>query len=241
MLLLLGSYHTVIEIPKEKPITPIKSYLYQQPKPKSEPQKVESKPEQEQEQEQNVAATNSEQINAQKSKENQSPPPTDPAPKIEQESAPLVDNANTQQNNNQHVSALDLDNKTKTTRSAFSINQLSKLRESINEQHYQQVELERAQPNSGSILHGTPKLVPHSQVQESADEKRKNATSSVGPSKQIIKGDDGSCTLVEDLSTVGMEGITAVSSFSCGETKFNRNFREHMEKVRAKLGKDKKR
>ena len=86
-------------------------------------------------------------------------------------------------------------------------------------------------------MHGTPTLVPHSTVTQSNDEKKKQATLSMSADKSIIKGDDGNCSLVEDLSVVGMEGVTAVSGFSCGETKFDKSFREHMNKVRTKLGK----
>lgn len=120
---------------------------------------------------------------------------------------------------------------------SFSLRNLRQLREKIQQQTNEEFQRELGQPNTGSIMHGTPTLVPHSKVTQSNDEKKKQATLSMSADKSIIKGDDGNCSLVEDLSVVGMEGVTAVSSFSCGETKFDKSFREHMNKVRTKLGK----
>lgn len=120
---------------------------------------------------------------------------------------------------------------------SFSMRNLRQLREKIQQQTNKEFQRGLGQPNTGSIMHGTPTLVPHSTVTQSNDEKKKQATLSMSADKSIIKGDDGNCSLVEDLSVVGMEGVTAVSGFSCGETKFDKSFREHMNKVRTKLGK----
>ncbi|XQW85646.1 hypothetical protein ACOYR1_02615 [Thalassotalea piscium] len=125
----------------------------------------------------------------------------------------------------------------KTTTANFSYNNIRRLREKIQQQNNAQLQRELSQPNTGSLLHGTPSLVPHSTRPMSIDQKKKQATLSMSADKSIVKGDDGNCSLVEDLSVVGMEGITAVSHFSCGESKFDRSFREHMDKVRKKLGK----
>lgn len=119
----------------------------------------------------------------------------------------------------------------------FSYNALQQLRDKLKQQNIQQFQKELAQPNTGSIMHGAPSLVPHSAIAVPDEVKTKQATTTMSADKSIIKGDDGKCLLVEDLSVVGMEGITAVSGFACGETKFDKSFREHMRELQKTLGK----
>ncbi|GHE91733.1 hypothetical protein [Thalassotalea profundi] len=119
----------------------------------------------------------------------------------------------------------------------FSYKSLQQLREKIQRQNQTQFQQELSQPNTGSVMHGTPNLVPHSTIRPTVDEKRKQATSTISTHKSVIKGDNGTCTIIEDLSAIGVDGVKAVSTFACGETKFDKSFREHMEKVRKKLGK----
>ena len=242
ILLLLSSYHVAIDVPERKVPHPIKSYLYQKPKPLPkivQDEKVATVEEKTQPSEPSKEA----QPKQTETKINNKDQPRKLKQILEKENKLEVQtstNPSDSKLDNEPLSPKSVDSPAEPlpTKSRFSVNQLRNLRERINSQHFQQIERERAQPNTGSVLHGTPELVPHSVAKESADEKRKKATSNVGPSKQIIKGDDGNCTLVEDLSVVGIEGVTAVSSFGCGETKFDRNFREHMQKVMKKLGKD---
>jgi hypothetical protein len=54
-----------------------------------------------------------------------------------------------------------------------------------------------------------------------------------------VKNDDGSCTLIQDLSNVGMEGIKARSNFKCGQKKMEKSYDVHMDKILRKLGKKK--
>jgi len=118
--------------------------------------------------------------------------------------------------------------------SAFK--QLSQLRNKLSEQMFADEAFEYSRPRTGSIMDGTPVNVPHSVKQFTAEEKALNATSSIG-SLKVVKGDDGSCTIERDLSEVGIAGVKSVESFGCGENKFNKSFREHMAKIRKKLGK----
>ena len=120
--------------------------------------------------------------------------------------------------------------------------QLFDLKQQLEQQVTQDVqssEFERFERyRQGDVMAGKHIPVPHSVVPLSPEEKRKQATSDLG-GFQIIKGDDGNCTLVEDLSYLGLD-IKARSGFSCGESKFDRNFRQHMEKTFEKMGRKKK-
>lgn len=120
----------------------------------------------------------------------------------------------------------------------LSYKSLNKLRQQIQQNNFESITKDRLKPNTGSIMHGTPTLVPHSIIPLSNEDKQKQATLSMSADKSIIKGDDGNCSLVEDLSVVGIPGVTAVSSFSCGESKHDKSFRKHMNKVIKKLGKE---
>jgi len=91
-------------------------------------------------------------------------------------------------------------------------------------------------PNTGSVLHGTPNYVPHSFVEDTVKKAIGSAPTQVGNGFSITKGDDGNCTLTEDLSTMGLQGKTA-SGFKCGLSKDEKAFKSHMKNVLKKLGK----
>ncbi|WP_440877488.1 hypothetical protein [Thalassotalea sp. PLHSN55] len=115
--------------------------------------------------------------------------------------------------------------------------QLEKLRSSLNRQIGEQYFQERNQQRSFSNMHPALPSVPHSTAKLSEEEKKTLNTTQLADNISITKGDNGVCFIEQDLSNVGMEGISATSAFACGESAFDKSFREHMKKVQAKLGK----
>ncbi len=125
----------------------------------------------------------------------------------------------------------------KISRSFSAYGQLKNLQKNLDEQMFEQESVDFGKSNTGSIMHGKPSLVPHSEIQISEEEKTKRASKQISSDLTFTKGDDGSCTVKRDLSVVGMEGLTSVESFACGKSKFDKSFQDHMKKVREKLGK----
>ncbi|MFT5759305.1 MAG: uncharacterized membrane protein YheB (UPF0754 family) [Alteromonadaceae bacterium] len=115
--------------------------------------------------------------------------------------------------------------------------QLNKLQSSINRESIQQGLQQYQQHRSVSVMHGEPIPVQHSSKQLSYEEKKTTNTTVLSDNVAIVKGDDGRCLIERDLSNVGMEGVTSVSSFACGSSKFDKSFRAHMKKIKEKLGK----
>lgn len=113
---------------------------------------------------------------------------------------------------------------------------LNKLRDSINQNIIANEMYQQQQTRSPSVMHGDEIPVPHSTIQKSEIQKREEATTSYGEGVDVIKGDDGLCFVERDLGAVGIEGVKSSQAFACGESKFDRSFREHMKKVREKLG-----
>ena len=114
---------------------------------------------------------------------------------------------------------------------------LEALNKEKDDSFFQAQEYNRTQPNSGSLMHGEPTLVPHSVVRPTQEEIINASTQHIGGGMAITKGDNGSCTIVRDLSVVGMEGHSSTESFRCGLTKQEKAFKEHMAKFRARYGK----
>jgi len=125
----------------------------------------------------------------------------------------------------------------KPVTSFSALSQLRNLNKKLDDKMFEQATSDYQQPNTGSIMHGTPIAVPHSKKQLSVEEKHKQATRVVSSDMSVRKGDDGRCFIQRDLSVVGMEGVTANESFACGKSKFDSSFQKHMKKVREKLGK----
>lgn len=113
---------------------------------------------------------------------------------------------------------------------------LSRLRERIDNQIINQNIYNNTKPNTGSVMHGTPRYVPHSSVEDTQKKSIASKPSQVGNGFSILKDDNGSCTLTEDLSMVGLQGKTT-SKFGCGLTKDEKAFQNHMKNVLKKLGK----
>lgn len=125
----------------------------------------------------------------------------------------------------------------KPTKTFSAFSQLKNLKESLNNQFIEQKYSEFSRHKSASIMHGKPDLVPHSKKQFSDEEIKKKTSKQISSDILITKGDNGSCFIERDLSIVGMEGLKSREGFACGKSKFDKNFQEHMKKVREKLGK----
>jgi hypothetical protein len=113
---------------------------------------------------------------------------------------------------------------------------LSRLKDKINQQMIKQEMYNYSKPNTGSVMHGTPTYVPHSFVEDAKKKAIASTSSQVGNGFSIKKGDNGNCTLTEDLSNIGLQG-KMTSSFNCGLSKDEKAFKSHMKKVLKKLGK----
>jgi len=223
-VLLFAVSQTVVIHKQEKhaPIQPIKSFLYVPPKPKkTEPEKTieleeKTKPEEK-------PALQSTDI------------PKDAEPKpfpIAEE--PSIEPPKQATKKKPLATIVVTDEKAKKF-SAYK--QLDNLKNKLNEQIFQEEQFEFNRPNTGSIMHGTPTLVPHSTKQITLEEKKKLNTQQISSDMAITKGDDGQCTIERDLSTVGIEGVKSVEGFACGPSKQEKAFKAHMKNVLKKLGK----
>jgi hypothetical protein len=114
-----------------------------------------------------------------------------------------------------------------------SFQQLNNLRNSINNKIIEQEILNLQKFKSPSIMHGNPDFVPHSYNKLTAQQERENNTTKISSDISFVKNDNGTC-IIEREQFLGspVEGSTSV--FTCGESKFDKNFREHMNKIRNK-------
>jgi hypothetical protein len=110
---------------------------------------------------------------------------------------------------------------------------LRRLRENINQQATFEAFKEYSQIRTATVMDGEQIPVPHSVVPLTVDEKHKQNTSTSNINS-ITKHDNGTCTIVRE-QMVGSDLEGSISSFACGESKFDKSFRLHMEKVRSKL------
>jgi len=113
---------------------------------------------------------------------------------------------------------------------------LSRLKDKISQQISEQAIYNYSKPNTGSVMHGKPNYVPHSFVEDVQKKAIGSTPSQVGNGFSIQKDDNGSCTLTEDLSNIGLQG-KMTSGFKCGLSKDEKAFNSHMKKVLKKLGK----
>lgn len=111
--------------------------------------------------------------------------------------------------------------------------QLSRLRSTINNSVMHDAYKAHTQVRSGSVMHGEQIPVPHSNRQLTPEEEYKKNTVSTGHNA-ITKNDDGGCT-IQRKQFIGSPVEATTSGFSCGESKFDKSFREHMKKVRDKV------
>jgi len=115
-----------------------------------------------------------------------------------------------------------------------SYKQLDNLRSAINEKIIaDQLSLFK-QFRSASIMHGEQISVPRSEKQLTPAQQRKKHTTPISDSISMTKGDNGVCTL-ERKQFLGSPVEASSSTFNCGESKFDKSFREHMKKVQKKL------
>ncbi|NQZ20968.1 MAG: hypothetical protein HRT53_02835 [Colwellia sp.] len=124
----------------------------------------------------------------------------------------------------------------KPVRKYTNSQRLSRLKDKINQQAVEQAMYNYSKPNTGSVMHGTPNYVPHSFVEDVQKKAIASTSSQVGNGFSIKKGDNGTCTLTEDLSNIGLQG-KMTSRFNCGLSKGEKAFNSHMKKVLKKLGK----
>ncbi|MGJ8692430.1 MAG: hypothetical protein ACSHW0_08110 [Thalassotalea sp.] len=109
---------------------------------------------------------------------------------------------------------------------------LAQLQAEIKQQGYQQHYQDKRQNKNSvqSVFNPSPTLVPHSTKNVSNDEVLTANTTAYSIDMAIVKNNDGSCSIKQDLSNVGIEGITTVQYFKCGESDFDKAFRIHMKK-----------
>lgn len=131
------------------------------------------------------------------------------------------------------LNKIPIKNKSMKKNSFSSFDHLSRLRKKLDNKQRDQAFTELTQKRSVSIMHADPFPVPKTIVPLTQDQKYKLNTSSshVG---SITKHDNGTCTIHrEQILGSPVEAIT--SSFACGESKFDKRFRQHMAKVQATL------
>lgn len=109
--------------------------------------------------------------------------------------------------------------------------QLKSLRSKISDETMTKAFKEYSQYRSVSGMHPNPIAVHRSSPKLSAEQEKELKTSHYSSELSITKLDNGACSMTQDLSNIGMEGIKAVSYFSCGESDFDKAFRKHMKKV----------
>lgn len=128
------------------------------------------------------------------------------------------------------------DQQAKPIKNYTNSQRLSRLKDKISQQITDQAMYNYSKPNTGSVMHGKPTFVPHSFVEDANKKAIASTSSQVGNGFSIKKDDNGTCTLTEDLSNIGLQGIMT-SGFKCGLTKDEKYFKNHMKNVLKKLGK----
>ncbi|PKG84957.1 hypothetical protein CXF85_04930 [Colwellia sp. 75C3] len=114
-----------------------------------------------------------------------------------------------------------------------SYDRLSRLRQKLDNQQSEQAFAEFTQKRSASVMDGEPFPVPKTIVPLTVEQQHK-LTTSTSHTGSITKNDDGTCT-INRAQIYGSPIPATTSYFACGESKFDKNFREHMKKVQAKL------
>ncbi len=126
----------------------------------------------------------------------------------------------------------DLQKPVQATFSAYQ--QLDSLRNSINKQMMAKEVSQQQKFRSASVMHAEQIPVPHSEVQLTPEQERDKRTTKMSDEISITKYDNGVCT-IEREQFLGSPVPASSSAFACGESKFDKGFRVHMEKVQAKL------
>lgn len=230
-LILTTSYQSHIKANKPKAIN---SYLYQKPLPpklpepeleiKEEPKVIEDQAVEDKIEDTPDKTPESEQVNTDSKPDKKTVIPNEPTQESARENLPAISSLAKQQSKEKSLS--------------FSAYQsLKTFNQDLDDAFIEQAIIDSKRPNTGSVMHGQATYVPHSKKQLTEDEKKANVTYTMSSNLKTVKGDDGICFNEEDLSNVGIEGVTARSSFSCGSTKMEKAFKAHMKKLKKKLGK----
>ncbi len=119
-----------------------------------------------------------------------------------------------------------------------SFTQLQRLRSKLNNGSAPTVDNPYQHDQPPSIFNATTKTAPHSAPLKDEEKEREKNTKNMGAGIAITKGDDGRCSVTQDMSAYGLSEGSSVQFFSCGESKFDKSFREHMKAVKEKLGKN---
>jgi len=222
-----------------KPVVAVNSYLYTAPQPK----KVEPKPLEIKSEEKTVIARKSSpeiEVNQQETNDEKSVLVELPKSSITAEPQTTATELEIIKNNTAPplpTSEVLTSKQGKRTINTSAFRQLDKLRTAIDQQIVNDEVAQIGQHRSLSGMHPNPAPAPTSLIPLTKEQKKEKNTTRYSDSLSVIKGDDGRCSIEEDLSHVGIAGVKAYSGFNCGESKFDSNFRQHMQKVRKKIGK----
>ena len=125
-------------------------------------------------------------------------------------------------------------NKEPVKKSYSSYQQLKNLRSSLNKKMRNDSFSDLQQFRSPSVMTGNQIPVPHSNQQLTREEKRKKTTKRMSNDISITKHANGTCTITRE-QFLGSPVEASTSGFFCGESKFDKSFREHMKKVQDKI------
>ena len=126
-----------------------------------------------------------------------------------------------------------------TKRKLDSFTQLQRLRNKLNQNSSTSTHNPNQNYQPASIFNNNNiKSVPHSSPVKDEEQERAKNTKDMGAGIAITKLDDGTCSVTQDMTAYGLSEGSSTQYFSCGESKFDKSFREHMKKVKAKLGKE---
>tara|TARA_R110002124_G_scaffold73248_2_gene196551 strand:+ start:62453 stop:63241 length:789 start_codon:yes stop_codon:yes gene_type:complete len=118
-----------------------------------------------------------------------------------------------------------------------SFTQLQRLRSKLNNNAAINTDNPYQKYQPPSVFNKTVESVPHSIPLKDEEKARENRTKNMAAGIAITKGEDGRCSITQDLSVYGLSEGSSTQFFACGESKFDKNFREHMKKVNTKMGK----
>lgn len=111
------------------------------------------------------------------------------------------------------------------------------LRSKLNRSAYNAVDSPYQRYQQPSAFNTNAKSVPNSVPIKDDEKEGKKNTQQMGSGISTTKGDDGVCSITQDMSVYGLSEGSSTQYFNCGESSFNKSFREHMKKVRMKLDK----
>ena len=126
---------------------------------------------------------------------------------------------------------------TPDNRKLDSYTQLQRLRSKLNSSAAMITDEPYQRYQSPSVFNPNAKPVPHSVPLKDEEQERRKNTKNIGSGIAITKGDDGICEIRQDMSVFGLTEGSSIQKFSCGESKFDKYFREYMLKVKEKIGK----